>query len=83
MLIIPQTVIIDRYSIAARKTEYACSNSMHLFIECLFESKACLNKRALNIFENFFCKNLAFGMIYITKRAQSLWWNTNSMTTVV
>ncbi len=29
----PPTIIIDRYSIAALKTEYGCENSMHLFID--------------------------------------------------
>ncbi len=46
-LISPLTVIVDRYSIVARKTDYACGNSVHLFIEFLFESQASLNKRAV------------------------------------
>ncbi len=48
-LISPLTVIADRYSIVARNTEYACGNSMHLFIEFLFESQASLNKRAVQL----------------------------------
>ncbi len=36
-LISPQTVIVERYLIVARKTEYACGNSMHLLIEFLLE----------------------------------------------
>ncbi len=32
-MISPQTVIVERYLIVARKTEYACGNSMHLLIE--------------------------------------------------
>ncbi len=48
-LVSPPTVIIDRYSIAARKTEYACGNSMHLFIEFLFENQASLNKCAVQL----------------------------------
>ncbi len=43
-LISPLRVIVDRYSIVARKT-----NSMHLFIEFLFESQAPLNKRAVQL----------------------------------
>ncbi len=46
-LISPPTVNIDRYSIAAGKTEYACGNSMHLFIEFSFANQAVLNKRAV------------------------------------
>ncbi len=46
-LISPLTVIVERYLIAARKTENACGNSMHLFIEFLLESQASLNKRAV------------------------------------
>ncbi len=45
----PPTVIIDRSSIAARRTEYACGSSMHLFIEFLFESQARLNTRAVQL----------------------------------
>ncbi len=45
-LISPQTVIVERYLIVARKTEYASGNSMHLLIEFLLESQASLNKRA-------------------------------------
>ncbi len=37
-LISSQMVITGRYSIVARRTEYACGNSMQLFIEFLFES---------------------------------------------
>ncbi len=37
-LISPPAVNVDGYSIVARITEYACGNSMHLFIELLFES---------------------------------------------
>ncbi len=48
-LISPLTVIVDRYSILARKTEYAYGNSMHLFIGYLFESQASLNKRAVQL----------------------------------
>ncbi len=48
-LISPLTVIVDRYSIVARKTEYACGNSMHLLIEFLLESQASLNKRAVHL----------------------------------
>ncbi len=48
-MISPLTVIVDRYSIVARKTEYACGNSMHTFIEFLFESQASLNKRAVQL----------------------------------
>ncbi len=48
-LIFPPTVIIDHYSIATRKTEYTCGNSMHLFIEFLFESQASLNERAAQL----------------------------------
>ncbi len=39
VLISPLTVIVDRYAIVARKTECTCGNSMHLFIEFLFEAK--------------------------------------------
>ncbi len=48
-LISPLTVIVDCYSIVARKTEYACGNSMHLLIEFLLESQASLNKRAVQL----------------------------------
>ncbi len=48
-LISPQTVIVERSLIVARKTEYACGNSMHLLIEFLLESQASLNKRANQI----------------------------------
>ncbi len=48
-LISPPTVIADRYSIVARRTEYTCGNSMHLFIEFLFESQISLNKRAVQL----------------------------------
>ncbi len=43
-LISPQTVIVERYLIVARKTEYACDNSMHLLIEFLLESQARFGK---------------------------------------
>ncbi len=43
-LISPPTVIIDRYSITARITEYACGKLMHLFIEFLFASQASSHK---------------------------------------
>ncbi len=49
MLNSPPTAIIDRYSIVARKTEYACGNSMHLFIDFLFESQTYLNNRAVQL----------------------------------
>ncbi len=48
-LISPPTVIIDRYSIVAHRTEHACGKSMDLFIEFLFESQASLNKRAVQL----------------------------------
>ncbi len=48
-LISPQTVIVERYLIVARKTEYACGNSMHFLIEFLLESQASLNKRAVQL----------------------------------
>ncbi len=48
-MISPLTVIVDRYSIVARKTEYACGNAMHLFIEFLFENQASLNKRVAQL----------------------------------
>ncbi len=48
-LISPLTVIVERYLIVARKTEYACGNSMHLLIEFLLESQASLNKRAVQL----------------------------------
>ncbi len=46
-LISPLTVTVDRYSIVARRAEYTCGYSMHLFIGFLFESQASLNKRAV------------------------------------
>ncbi len=46
-LMSPLTVIVERYLIVARKTEYAYGNSMHLLIEFLLESQASLNKRAV------------------------------------
>ncbi len=46
-LISPQTVIVERYLIVARKTEYACGYSMHLLIEFLLESQASLNKQII------------------------------------
>ncbi len=49
MLNSPPTGILDRCTIADRKTEYACGNSMHLFIELLFERQAPLNKRAIQL----------------------------------
>ncbi len=45
-LISPQKVIVESCLIVARKTEYACGNSMLLLIELLLESQASLNKRA-------------------------------------
>ncbi len=48
-LISPPTVYIDSYSIVARITEYACGNSMHLFIGFLFESHVSLNTRAVQL----------------------------------
>ncbi len=48
-LISPLTVIVDRYSIVARKTEYVCGNSMHLFIEFLLKSQASLKQRAVQL----------------------------------
>ncbi len=48
-LISPQTVIVERYLILARKTEYACGNSMHLLIQFLLESHASLSKRAVQL----------------------------------
>ncbi len=48
-LISPQTVIVERNLIVARKTEYACGNSMHLLIEFLLESQASLNKRPVQL----------------------------------
>ncbi len=44
-LISAPTVIIDRSSIASRKTEYTWGNSMYLFIEFLFENQSSLLKR--------------------------------------
>ncbi len=41
-LISPPTVIVERYLIVDRKTEYACGNSMLLLIEFLLESQASL-----------------------------------------
>ncbi len=58
----PQTVIVDRYSIVARRTEYACGNSMHLFIEFLFESQASLNKRPVQL--------LAWLRIFVSARSK-------------
>ncbi len=60
-LISPLTVIVHRYSIVARRTEYACGNSMHLFIEFLFESQASLNKRAVQL--------LAWLKIFVSARS--------------
>ncbi len=40
MLNSPPTITIDRNPIVARKSEYACGNSMHLSIEFIFESPA-------------------------------------------
>ncbi len=48
-LISPPTVYIGRYSIVARITEYACSNSIRLFIGFLFENQASLNKRVIQL----------------------------------
>ncbi len=48
-LMSPLTVIVERYLIVARRTEYACGNSMHLLIEFLLESQASLNKRAVQL----------------------------------
>ncbi len=69
-LISPLTVIVDRYLIVARRTAYACGNSMHLFIEFLFESQASLNKRAVQL--------LAWLRIFVSARSK-MWpvstWN--------
>ncbi len=48
-MISPPTDVIDRYSIATHRNEYACGNSMHLFIEFLFESQASLNKLVVQL----------------------------------
>ncbi len=48
-LISPQAVNVDSYSIVIRITEYACGNSMHLFIKLLIESQASLNKRTAQL----------------------------------
>ncbi len=61
-LISPQTVIVERYLIVARKTEYACGNSMHLLIEFLLESQASLNKRAVQL--------LAWLRIFVSARSK-------------
>ncbi len=61
-LISTLTVIVDRYSIVARKTEYAYGNSMHLFIEFLFESQASLSKRAVQL--------LAWLRIFVSARSK-------------
>ncbi len=61
-LISPLTVIVDHYSIVARRTGYACGNSMHLFIEFLFESQASLNKRAVQL--------LAWLRIFVSTRSK-------------
>ncbi len=61
-LISTLTVIIDRYSIVAHRAEYACGNSMHLFIEFLFESQASLNKRAVQL--------LAWLRIFVSARSK-------------
>ncbi len=61
-LISPPTVIIDRFSITARKTESACGNSMHLFIGFLFESHASLSKRAVQL--------LAWLRIFVSSRSK-------------
>ncbi len=61
-LISPLAVIVDRYSIVARKTEYACGNSMHIFIEFLFESQASLNKHAVQL--------LAWLRIFVSARSK-------------
>ncbi len=61
-LISPLTVTVDRYSIVARRTEYDCGNSMHLFIEFLFESKASLNTCAVQL--------LAWLRIFVSARSK-------------
>ncbi len=61
-LISPPMVIIDRYSIVARRSEYARGNSMHLFIKFLFESQASLNKRAAQL--------LAWLRIFVSARSK-------------
>ncbi len=56
MLRSPPRDMIGRQPIAARKTETACGNSMHFFIELSFEGQASLNNLAwrLNI-EVLYC----------------------------
>ncbi len=62
MLNSPPTVIIDRYSIAARETEYACGNPMHLFIKFLFTSQAvCV------------AENLCFGKVIGLAGIHAVW----------
>ncbi len=61
-MISPPTAIIDPYSTAAHKTEYACGNSMLVFIEFLFESQASLNKRAIEL--------LAWLRIFVSARSK-------------
>ncbi len=61
-LISPLTVIVELYLIVARKTEYACGNSMHLFIEFLLESQASLYKRAVQL--------LAWLRIFVSARSK-------------
>ncbi len=61
-LISPRTVIVDRYWIVARKTEYACGNSMHLLIAFLLESQVSLNKRAAQL--------LAWLRIFVSARSK-------------
>ncbi len=64
-LISSPTVIIDRYSIVVR------SNSMHLFIEFLFESQGSLNKRAVQLLSwlRIFC----FGKIEAEAGIHAVW----------
>ncbi len=61
-LISPLTAIVERYLIVARKTEYACGNSMHLLFEFLLESQASLNKRAVQL--------LAWLRIFVSTRSK-------------
>ncbi len=61
-LISPPTVIFDRYSIAARRTEWAYGNFMHLLSEFLFESQASLNKRAVQL--------MAWLRIFVSSRSK-------------
>ncbi len=55
-------VIVERYLIVARNTEYAWGKSMHSFTEFLLESQASLNKRAVQL--------LAWLRIFVSARSK-------------